>query len=247
MYAIRSYYAVKKTANRNRRKPSEPPIELDINRLDEDGLGIGYYRSKEVLIAGALPGEKVLFTIEHEGQRRIIGRLRKVLRKSEQRGVPICPRAEDCQGCSLISMNYPAQLRFKEHKVRQALAHYTSLTEIKMNPIWPAQRTLGYRTNAKLALLKERGNVKIGLYRRNSHEVVDIGNCPLHHPLINQIVAAAKEEIERQDIHVYHPKSKRGLLRYLTIKVAPESNKAMVTFVTAERNFRELTHLAKVV
>ena len=104
---------------KSKRRVPEPPIELDINRLDDEGLGIGYYQTKEVLIAGALPGEKVTFAIEHEGQRRIIGQLRKVLRKSVERGVPSCKRAQDCQGCSLIAMNYPAQLRFKEAKVRR--------------------------------------------------------------------------------------------------------------------------------
>lgn len=228
-----------------KRRPPEPPIELDINRLNDEGLGIGYYHTKEVLIAGALPGEKVTFTIEREGQRRIVGRLRKVLRKSIERGIPACAQAGDCQSCALIAMNYPAQLRFKEERVRRYLGNYPPLAEIKVNPIWSSEHKLEYRTNAKLAMTKERGKIKIGLYRRGSHEVVDIGNCPLHHPLINRIVTATKEEIERQDIHIYNPRTRRGLLRYLTIKVAPAANKAMVTFVTAERNFRELTHLGK--
>jgi 23S rRNA (uracil1939-C5)-methyltransferase len=228
-----------------KRRVPVPPIELDISRLDDEGLGIGYYQTKEVLIAGALPGEKVTFAIEHEGQRRIIGQLRKVLRKSVERGVPSCKRAQDCQGCSLIAMNYPAQLRFKEAKVRRHLSNRTPLAEVPVLPILEAEQRLGYRTNAKLVMAKERGEVKIGLYRRGSHTVVDIADCPLHHPLINRIVAVVKEEIARQDVYLYNPRSKRGLLRYLTIKVAPAANRAMVTFVCSERNFRDLTHLGK--
>ncbi|MDY0269400.1 23S rRNA (uracil(1939)-C(5))-methyltransferase RlmD [Trichloromonas sp.] len=232
-------------SQKTKRRAPAPSIELDINRLDDEGMGIGYYQTKEVLIAGALPGEKVTFAIEYEGQRRIIGRLRKVLRRSVDRGVPVCKRAEDCQGCSLIAMNYPAQLRFKEAKVRRYLGNRAPLAEVPVLPIWEAGQRLGYRTNAKLVMAKERGEVKIGLYRRGSHTVVDISDCPLHHPLINRIVAVVKEEIARQDIYLYNPRSKRGLLRYLTIKVAPAVNRAMVTFVCTERNFRELTHLGK--
>ncbi len=230
---------------RPKRRAPAPAIELDINRLNDEGIGIGYFETKEVWLTGALPGERVAFTIEHEGQRRIIGQLRRVLRKSNDRGISSCAQAGDCQGCSLIAMNYPSQLRFKEAKVRRYLGNYPALTGVKVHPIWAAEHKLGYRTNAKLVMAKERGQVKIGMYRRGSHDVVDIGNCPLHHPLINRIVAVVKEEVERQGIYIYNPKTRRGLLRYLTVKVAPESGKAMVTFVTAERNFRELTHLGK--
>ncbi len=45
---------------------------------------------------------------------------------------------------------------------------------------------------------------------------------------------------------MYNPVSRRGLLRYVAIRVSPHSaNKALVTLVTTERNYREMTHLAK--
>jgi 23S rRNA (uracil1939-C5)-methyltransferase len=237
---------VKMQKNKNqKRRPPASTIELDINRLNDEGIGIGYFETKEVWLTGALPGERVSFTIEHEGQRRIFGRLRRVLRRSNDRGISRCAQAGECQSCSLIALNYPAQLRFKEDKVRRYLGMYPTLNDAKVHPIWAAEHKLGYRTNAKLVMAKERGKVKIGMYRRGSHEVVDIPDCPLHHPLINRIVTIVKEEVERQGIYIYNPKTRRGLLRYLTIKMAPGSGKAMVTFVTAERNFRELTHLGK--
>jgi 23S rRNA (uracil1939-C5)-methyltransferase len=75
--------------------------------------------------------------------------------------------------------------------------------------------------------------------------VVALNDCPLHHPLINRIIAVVREEIERQGIWVYDARKKRGLLRYMLVRVSPANNEALVTFVTAERNFREVTHLAK--
>lgn len=222
-----------------------PTVEIDIARLDDDGIAIGRHEGKDVLIAGALPGEKVVAAIEHTGQRRIVARLRKVLSRHPDRITPTCGHTGACQGCSLIAMRYDAQLRFKEVKVRSALAGYPSLKGTTVYPLWAAAQPLGYRSNAKLVLGKERGQVKIGLFRRGTHEVVDIGDCPLHHPLINRIVAVVREEIARQEIFIYNPDKKRGLLRYLVVKVSPALGKAMVTFVTAEKNFREVTHLAK--
>ena len=228
-----------------KRRPPQPTLEVEILYLDEDGLGVGRHGGKEVLVAGSLPGETVLVAVEHEGQRRIVGRLRRVLRRHPERITPPCGHAGACLGCSLISLDYGAQLRFKQEKVRQALSACPSLQKAELREIWGAEEPLGYRTNAKLAMGRERGEVKIGLYRRGTHQVVDISDCPLHHPLINRIAAVVREEVTRQEIFVYNPVSRRGLLRYLTVKVSPTAEKAMVTFVTAERNFRELTHLAK--
>lgn len=227
------------------KRPPQPTVEAEIEQLNDDGIGVARHQGKELLVAGALKGEKVAVTFEHEGQRRVIGRLRKVLAASPDRISSRCKQASSCQGCSLVHMEMQAQLYFKQDRVRHALDRYDSLKKVPAHPVCRAPHPFGYRTNAKLVMGKERGRVKIGLYRRGTHDVVDIGDCPLHHPLINRIVAVVKEEMERQDLYIYNPVTRRGLLRYLLVKVSPSQNKAMVTFVTGERNFREITHLAK--
>lgn len=231
--------------NRPRRRQSLPTTQATISQLNDEGVGIAYHEGKELLVAGALAGEKVLVAIEHSGQRRSIGQLRRVLEKSPLRRTSPCNLAERCQSCALIQMDYKAQLRYKSAKLKQALADFETLKNLQPQPILAAEHPLGYRTNAKLALSKERGKVHIGLYRRGTHKVVDIEDCPLHHPLINRIVRTVKDEIQRQKIFIYDPQTRRGLLRYLLVKVSPKNEKAMVTFVTAERNYREITHLAK--
>lgn len=239
---------MKKSPSRPQSGSRRAPVatfELDILHLNEDGLGIARHLGKEVLISGVLPGEKVLASTEHEGRHRIVARLVKVLEKSPDRAFSPCKVSRNCQGCSLICMRYDTQLAYKDAKLRQCLQALPSLRQAEQKPVWGAENPFGYRTNAKLVMAKERGQVIIGLYRRGSHDVVDIGDCPLHHPLINRVVAVVREEIEKQEIFIYNPKTRRGLLRYLLVKISPENNKAMVTFVTAERDFRQITHLGK--
>lgn len=230
---------------RPRRKPSVELIEVTIDRLNDDGVGMGRYMGKEVLVAGSLPGEKICVAVEHAGQRRIIGQFRRLITKSPLRKPSPCPSLRDCQGCSLMSMGYTDQLSFKQDKVRDALTAYPQLKHTGISPIWAAEEPLGYRTSVKLALARRNGRIIIGLYRRGSHEVADIGACPLHHPLVNHIVEVVRDEIARQDIYLYNPVTRRGLLRYLLIKVSPATGKAMVTFVTAQREYKRMTALAK--
>jgi 23S rRNA (uracil1939-C5)-methyltransferase len=75
--------------------------------------------------------------------------------------------------------------------------------------------------------------------------VIDICDCPLHHPLINTIAAAVKEGIRKGKVPIYSPRSGSGFLRYLVVRVSEVDNRAMAVFVTAERSFNEIHHLAK--
>lgn len=227
-------------------RPARPePIEIEIKRLDDDGVGIGRHDGKDFLIAGAYPGETVTATIEAKGQFRLIGRLRKVVTAHPHRISKRCSELTSCQGCPLLCLDEAAQLEIKAIRIRGAFNHYPALRPVAIAPVWNAPEAFGYRTNAKLVFGRRRGKALLGLYRRGSHEVVDLASCPLHHPLINRIVAVVREEVEKQAVFIYNPDKGRGLLRYLLVRVSPSRNKAMVTFVVAERDLRQLPHLAK--
>jgi 23S rRNA (uracil1939-C5)-methyltransferase len=226
-------------------KSKRETLKICIDELDADGVGQGRHEGQGVSVPGALPQEIVLAAVEHRGQHRIAAHLVKVLRRNPlRRAASPCDCAEDCLGCPLINMNDQGQLDFKHQRVVSALSA-NGLNEIAVEPTLAAEPTLNYRTSCKLVVARERNAVKIGLYRRGSHQVVGIENCPLHHPLINRIVKVVADEIRRQEIPVYNPNHQRGLLRYLLIRVAPQSGKAMVTFVSREQDLRFLPKLGK--
>lgn len=233
-----------KRPTRPRPKP-QPTLTVTIDSLDAEGLGVARHAGKQVLVFGAYPGEQLEVAVEHEGQRRIVARPLKFASRSRQRRPSPCPKIGQCRGCSLLQLKPDVQLGFKQQKVTQSLAGYPPLRKIVVPEVWAAPSPLGYRTNAKLVIGRIRRQPVVGLYRRGSHDIVDIGDCPLHHPLINRIVKVVREEIDKLQLSVYDPKRGQGLLRYLLVRVAPQANKAMVTLVTRERDYRQLTHLGK--
>ena len=227
-------------------KPRAEELTLTIDRIDDDGLGLATHAGKPVVVYDALPGEQVIARVAHTGRYRIIASTLRVLQASKDRiHKTSCPHYRACQSCALLSWKYQAQLECKSKRVANALASYPELLEVELDEVWAAPETLGYRASAKLVVGRKRGKAQVGMYRRGSHDVVDIPDCPLHHPLINQVAAAVREEIERRNISVYDANHRRGLLRYVLIRVSPAYDKAMVTFVTSERNYTEVTHLAK--
>ncbi len=220
-------------------------IKVTIEELDHDGVGQARHAGKPVSIPGAYPKETVLAEIEHLGQHRIMAHLQKVLRRIPQRrATSPCKCDKDCLGCPLINMSDQGQLAFKRQRIIDAL-NDNGLDDLQVEETLAAEPTLGYRTSCKLVVARGRNSVDIGLYRRGSHHVVGIEDCPLHHPLINRIVKVVADEIGKLQIPVYNPNHQRGLLRYLLIRVSPHSGKAMVTFVSREQDLRFLPKLGK--
>lgn len=232
--------------NNSAPKKRAEELILTIERIDEDGLGIATHEGKKVVVFDALLGEKVVARVAHTGRHRILASTQRVIQPSRERVAKTsCPHYRACQSCALLSWKYKAQLLNKTKRVIDALAVYPELRDVDMREIWAAPESLGYRASAKLVVSRKRGKAQVGMYRRGSHDVVDIAGCPLHHPLINRVAAVVREELERRNISVYDTNHRRGLLRYLLVRVSPAYDKAMVTFVTSERNYREVTHLAK--
>ncbi|HXC93682.1 MAG TPA: 23S rRNA (uracil(1939)-C(5))-methyltransferase RlmD [Geobacteraceae bacterium] len=222
-------------------------IELTVSALDEDGSGLGATATSQVRVTGALPGERIIARIEHVGRHSLTASRLKLIEPSKERCKSPCAHVKDCEGCPLIEMKYEAQLAWKENIVTNHIKQHKSLENTKILPVIPSPRKLAYRNSAKLVIGGKYADPVIGIYRRESHDIQDISNCPLHNPLINRIIAVVKKGIIKGKIPIYSPRSAQGLLRYLLIRVAEAENKAMVTIVTAKRSYNELHHLASLI
>lgn len=220
-------------------------LDLAVATLDEEGYGLAIHETTRVRVFGALPGETVRARVTFAGQRDTFADVVKVLRHSPDRLLtPPCGRGAECDGCPLIRMKYRAQLEWKKGLVEGAVMRYPSLRETEVMPVIPSPKPLGYRTTAKLVVAGKFASPAIGIYRRNSHQVMEIGDCPLHHALINRVAAAVRDGIIKGKVPIYNPKTGNGILRYLVVRVSEQENRAMATFVTAERSFNEIHHLA---
>ena len=130
-------------------------LELTIERLDPEGMGVAHFEGKTILVAGTLPQDRCLARISHLGKTAVYADLIKLTVPSALRTKqPICGDAEQCLGCPLIGMRYAEQLRWKHEQVRAELATYPALCKVPvLEPLSPNQR-MHYRTTAKLAVVR---------------------------------------------------------------------------------------------
>lgn len=224
-------------------------LELRIASLDEDGYGIA--RSEEGMtfkVGGALPGDVILAAIDHVAGGTAFCHVKKLQQPSLLRSSnPPCRDSADCFGCPLIAMKYSEQKNWKRGMILAEMAKYPILSGVVVHPLLSPDNLIHYRTTAKLAVAGKFSEPFVGIYRRASHDVYDLEQCPIHHPLIDKVVAAVRKGIKKGRVQVYNPQSKMGLLRYLVVRVSSHEKKAMVVFVTAKRSYNEIHHLGRFV
>jgi len=224
-------------------------LELRISSLDEDGYGTVRNEDGMTLkVGGALPGDVVFAGVDHVAGGTAFCHVKKLLTPSQLRSNnPPCRESADCFGCPLIAMKYSEQKNWKRGMILAEMAKYPALSACVVHPLLSPDNLIHYRTTAKLTVAGKFSEPFIGIYRRASHDVYDLEQCPIHHPLIDKVVEAVRKGIKKGKVQVYNPQSKMGLLRYLVVRVSTYEKKAMVVFVTSKRSFNEIHHLGRFV
>ncbi|MDO9069754.1 MAG: 23S rRNA (uracil(1939)-C(5))-methyltransferase RlmD [Deltaproteobacteria bacterium] len=224
-------------------------LEFRISTLDEDGYGTTRSEDGMTLrVNGALPGDVVSAVVDHVAGGTAFCHVRKLLQPSPLRSKrPPCGESADCCGCPLIAMKYTEQKIWKRGMILSELAKFPELSGVTVHHLLSPDSLIHYRTTAKLTVAGKFSEPFIGIYRRASHDVYDLEQCPLHHPLINRVIDAVRTGIKKGKVPVYNPQSRMGLLRYLVVRVSVHEKKAMVVFVTAKRSYNEIHHLGRFV
>lgn len=99
----------------------------------------------------------------------------------------------------------------------------------------------GWRCRAKLVVRGTPEEPLIGLYKAGSHQVIDIPNCCVHHPLINQAVVFLRHWIRAFKIIPYNEETGKGLLRYVEFAVDRENQKVLLAFVLNQKEEEALS------
>jgi len=137
---------------------------------------------------------------------------------------PSCPHRPPCPGCP----------RFGEPGIapitRDALDELAHAHGIPV-PATVSGSTTGFRLRARLAMRGRSNSPKIGLFEADSHRVVHIPNCSVHHPLINRVASVVRRALVDTGVTCYSDGAQLGLARYLQVVVERNSQTAQVVLV----------------
>jgi len=170
--------------------PSTGSVEVIVDGFAHGGEGVGRMDGKVVLIAGALPGERVRATVTEDHPRWSRARLDEVLIASPDRVTPPCPVAQDCGGCDLQHVAPDAARALKTRVVREQLARlggFGASAHELVEDCRPVGPDLGYRNHVQLHAGPDGA---LGFHRAGTHEVVAVDRCLVATDEVNALLAA---------------------------------------------------------
>ena len=129
--------------------------------------------------------------------------------------------------------------------MQQAFAAFPSLRAVSIPLPVASPKKFGYRSRVKLAVQGVKGEILIGLYVPETHQVFDISACPVHPKEVNRIVAFLKQAIERLHIIPYDEARDTGQLRYIDLRYSFWQRKALLLLVTRHMHFPQVRDLTR--
>ena len=139
----------------------------------------------------------------------------------------ICPYAKKCGGCDYQGIEYKKQLEMKEANVKKLLKDF-----VKVSPIVGMDDPYHYRHKVHSVFgCVGRGQIVAGVYKKNSHDIVDIESCQIEDKEADAIIREVKSLLKSFKIKAYDEDTGYGLLRHVLVRKGYHTGEIMVVLV----------------
>lgn len=172
-------------------------LDLEIDSLTNQGLGLGRDQGWVVQVPYALPGEKIRARIYRNHKNYSSADCLSVLQSSPQRISPKCPLFGECGGCQYQHLEYESQLDWKRDQVKDSFARIAGIS-FNINPTIASPQQYGYRS--KLTPHFEQPHpshpFKIGFLKQGTRKLlIDVEHCPIATKPINEAIPVSRQEL----------------------------------------------------
>ena len=207
-------------------------ITLHCDRLGSELEGVCSHEGMAVFVPGILPGEDAETLIVKVQPRYAFGKLMNVLTPSPDRTEPLCPVYDKCGGCSGQHMTYQATLEAKRMQVVDCLRRIGGLeiADSDIPPVIGADDPWHCRNKTAVPVGGTADDPQLGFYRRRSHAIVPIADCPVSMPGLSAVLCAVRSWMKQNRVQPYNELTGKGLVRHVVMRVS-RAGQVMVTIV----------------
>lgn len=216
-------------------------VKVKIEDIGVGGEGIGKVDGYTLFIKDAIIGDVVEAKVMKAKKNYGYARLMNVLTPSKDRvEEPVCSMARKCGGCQIQEMKYPAQLAFKEAKVRGNLERIGEVpTELLDQIMHPAvgmdgegMQPFRYRNKAQFPIGTDKdGRVIAGFYAGRTHSIIENTDCALGVEVNEEILNCILDFMEEFKIPAYDEVKHKGLVRHVLLRYGFKTDEIMVCLV----------------
>ena len=220
-------------------------IHVSCVDLSFEGKGVCKSESETYFVPGMFPGEEgdIVFDYARAGVK--FGRLTKLDVVSPDRIGPRCKICSSCGGCCFQQYAYPAQLIYKQKKVKEQFKKIAKMN-IEPLPCLGMEDPYFYRNKIQMPFGKDnRGNLYCGFYKESTHVIVPVETCYIEDERAKKILDAIKKLGKSFRIEPYLEDEGKGFLRHVLIRAAKHKDEVMVVLVTYKDIFPSRSNFVK--
>lgn len=208
-------------------------VELEITSVTADGSGVGKTEDGiAVFVPLSAVGDKLRVRILKVKKTYAFGKIEEIIAPSKDRNPSDCPYFNQCGGCVYRHINYDAEKRIKEQKVKDAVSRIGGISEDKVKPLLCGENRNRYRNKAQLPVgLDKNGNIILGFYALHSHRIINCDDCMLQPEIFRTVMKITRDFMEETKQPPYDEKTGKGKLRHLYIRYGEKTDELMVCFV----------------
>ena len=216
-------------------------VKVKIEDIGVGGEGIGKVDGYTLFIKDTVIGDVAEAKVMKAKKNYGYARLMNVLTPSEDRVEEVvCPMARKCGGCQIQEMKYPAQLAFKESKVRGNLERIGEvpgeLLDQIMHPVVgmdeEGMQPFRYRNKAQFPIGTDKdGRVTAGFYAGRTHSIIGNTDCVLGVEVNEEILNCILDFMEEFEIPAYDEVKHKGLVRHVLLRYGFKTDEIMVCLV----------------
>lgn len=187
-------------------------VIVTIHDIAFGGEGVARLNDFVVFVPFVALDEEVEVEITEVKKRFARAKPRRVLKASPHRVEPLCRYFGDCGGCQYQHVTYPKQIEIKHKQIVDLFQRVGGFSGDVIAPVVPCPEPYGYRNRVMIRSQwdKFKQGLNIGFIRADNRLVIDIEECKIAEPAINQQIKEVRA----------HPPPKGGIK--VTLRIPPE-------------------------
>lgn len=210
-------------------------VEVVIHDLSDTGDGVGKFGDRVVFVPDTAPGDRALVRLTYTKPEFARAKLYELLESSPHRIRPSCIVADKCGGCQWQHISYKYQLEAKRNLVVQALQRIGGFENPPVDAVLAAPSPLSYRNKATYPLgISATGQVQAGYFQKNSHQLINLNQCPIQDSRLNPLLREVKQDIQNQNWQIYDEKRHQGQIRHLALRIGRRTGEMLLTLVVKD-------------
>lgn len=215
-------------------------MQIEIESLAFGGAGIAKKDGKVFFVIGGLPKDTLEINIIKDKGSYAEAVIANIIEPSPDRIEPNCPVFKLCGGCQLQNLTYPAQLREKEHILKETMSRIGGMHDAPLEPIVSSPKEFGFRNKVTLSAWFYKGQWHLGYNQKGSTRKVPIESCPISEEIVDKTITKISDVLSSlgdphfplDKIHI----SSNGVKSQITL--VPVHNRKGDTLKTLHRHLK---------